>query len=321
MIKKGQELRSGTRQRYKGISAKLMAAALLCGVIAVPSANPVSAETCKTYDLASIFKEEFFPGVKWDNSGGNRVITWTTNITKIRNTPISRAMSGDELGWLREAFGSWDMALDTVAFKEVSANADIEVGLTAIQNSGFWNVSQIAGARYGGSIQISTSTSLTKKREGFIEVAQSEIGNLLGLGDIIGKSDLDSVMADPDVAPFGLIPLADVDIDMMRQFYGESTCHSSWSAELKQAKADAIVKAEAEAKAKAEAEAKAAADAVAAAAQREKDLQAALAQAAADEKALLARTAKTFILCSKNKQVRKVVGKKAKCPSGFKRIA
>ena len=303
--------------------SRIMAILLtVSAVVAVPSTSATAADNCPSYNLATIFQEEFYPGVKWNNTQGPRQISWTTNVTTVNGNPISRPFTPAELGWLREAISSWDMALDTISFREESSKfADIEIGLTAIQNSGYWTVKQFDGFRSSGSIQISTSTKLTSQRGGFIEVAQSELGNLLGLGDITIKTDYDSVMKDPDIAPFGSVPLADMDIDMMRQFYGESTCRSSWSTELKQAKADAVVRAEAEAKAKAEAEAKAKAEAEAEAIAREKALQEALEQAKRDEIANLKLRARTIAICSNGKLVRKVVAQKPKCPRGFKRIA
>lgn len=302
-----------------------MRVALTAGLIASTVAFPTSttaAEACPTNNLAATFQEEFYPGLKWDNTNPVREITWTTNVSSIKGNPITRVFSDEERTWLRDAIASWDIALDTVNFKEVTTtSADIEIGLTSIQNSGYWTVSQLNSFRIAGTIQISTATSFTKKRAGFIEVAQSELGNLMGLGDITAKVDYDSVMKDPDTEPYGSIPLADVDIDMMRQFYGESTCHSDWSDALKKAKADAIVQAAADAKAKAEAAAKAEADAKAEAAAREIALQAALDQAKKDELANLKRNAKAIALCSKGKKIVKVVAPKTKCPTGYKRIA
>lgn len=300
-------------RRVRKIFTGVLLPLLLALPLAVIPASTAQADTCPTYNLDSIFGDEFYPWLKWDNSSGNLVITWSTNATVVYNSPVTRPFNAQEMGWLREAFKSWDDALSTISFQETdSPNAQVIVGLTAIQNSGYWHLTPVNNMRVSGTIQISSSTDFTSIRGGFIEVAQSEIGNLLGLGDITDGRDVDSVMKDPDTAPFGSVPLADLDIDLMRQFYGESTCHADWPAELKAAKAsvsaEAQAKIDAETKAKQEEAAKAKADAEAKA----------KADAAAKAKAA---AAKRSILCAKGRTVKKVTAVKPVCPKGFRKIA
>lgn len=277
-------------------------------------------ETCTTHNLSSYFDEEYYPGVKWDNTKGLKTITWSANATSIKGEPVSRPATVAELNSIRKSFDAWDMALDTIAFREVTdvAAADVLIGLTALNNSGFWTVELLDGFRSKGTIRISTTTPIAFTSDGFETIVLSEIGNLLGLGDIQHPVGFHSVMEDPDTKPFGVIPLEDTDIEMMRQFYGESTCHSSWSAELKAAKAAAAEKQKAEAEAasaKAKAEAEAAAAAAAAKAQAD-EIARIQAEAAA---AKPAASKKKTITCVKGKLVKKVTAVKPVCPKGYKK--
>ena len=136
-------------------------------------------------------------------------------------------------------------------------------------------------------------------------------------------------MKDPDTAPFGSIPLSDFDIDLIRQFYGESTCRSSWSLPLKESKAKAAAAVSA---AQSEATIKAATDEQI---RLETESRAALSQAVRDEeKNRKARErmdraeiatfkaslkGKVTITCVKGKLVKKVTGVRPSCPTGYKK--
>ena len=289
--------------------------------LAIPVYNVAQAEDCPTYNLSQIFDEEYFPGVKWDNSKGVKVIKWSTNVDTVNNSKITRPFNSNEDSWLVSAVNGWDQVLDTISFQRVTdaAQADVVIGLTAIKNNGYWTIQKDqnnANIRIKGTVEISSTTPVALEKTGFITAALSEIGNLLGLGDIRHPGTPHSVLFDPDEAPFGVLPLEDFDIDMMRQFYGESTCHSSWSAELKQAKAD---KAAAEKKAQEDADA-------AATAKAQAEQQAALDKAAAEKKAqedairaALGKKKTITITCIKGKLIKKVSGTNPKCPTGYKR--
>lgn len=286
------------------------------------------AEDCPKYDLPSLFAEEFYPDIKWDNSSGLKVIKWSPFPTAIKGVPIARPFTAQELVYLQTSWDAWDVALSTFTFVRVDdpAQADVIVGYTPINENGFWTVESERNdkgvlSRVSGTIRISSTTPIVLTKEGFIEVAQSEIGNLLGLGDIQKTIETDSIMLDPDLPPFGESALNDFDISLIRQLYGESTCKSAWPAELVAAKAKlaeekaaalkaAQEKADAEAKAKAEAEAAAAAKAKA-----EAD-----AKARAELGSKSGSSAKKItITCVKGKTVKKVTAVKPKCPAGFKK--
>lgn len=281
------------------------------------------AEDCPKYDLDTLFAEEYFPGIKWDNSQGLKTITWSPYAKTIANQNIAREFKSDELQWLQIAFDSWDVALSTIKFQRVDnpINAEILIGITPLENNGFWTVQTSERIRRSGTIRISSTTPIILTREGFIEVTQSEIGNLLGLGDIQKTIENDSIMLDPDLPPFGEEALNDFDIGLIRQFYGESTCKSAWPAELNQSKANWVAtkaKALEQAQAKADAEAAAKAKAELEAAERAKAE--AEAKARAELEAQKANQAKRkTITCVKGKTVRKVTAVNPVCPKGFKK--
>ena len=299
---------------------------ILLALLFSPTMQSAKAEDCPTYNFNQIFDEEFYPDLKWQLTNGKRVLNWSTNVTTVNKVPVARAFTSEEESWFLSALNAWDMTLDSISFQRVTdaASADFVIGLTELQDDGYWTVQRDPNnlnGRANGTIQISTTTPVKLGKVGFITTALSELGNLLGLGDIQHSGTPHSVMLDPDQPPFAVLPLEDFDIDLMRQFFGESTCHSAWSAELKQAKADYAA-----AKAKAEAEEKAAAEA-AAAAKAAADAKAALDKAATEQKAreealraqLGASSKKVTITCIKGKLVKKVTAVNPKCPVGYKK--
>ena len=271
--------------------------ALICLNLVVPQ-QQAQAEECPTYNFQSIFFEDYYPGTKWDNRSGNRTISWSANASVINDESVTRSFTPEELEWIRSAFQSWDDALDSVKFTETpqSAQAEIVIGyvtLTSAANqpgaTGYWNAWWNNNWRYRATIKLKVSnTSWFSVKSQFIHAVQHELGNVLGLGDILPTNEFASTQEDSWQPPYGPVPLNDYDTGMIRQLYGESTCPSTFpnaaakaAAELKakqeaeaaaakaaaelKAKQEAELKAkqEAELKAKLEAEAKAIADAAA----------------------------------------------------------
>lgn len=309
-----------------GLPRITVAILLIAGFFLAPTTQS-RAEDCPVYDFKTIFMDEFYPDLRWNVDNG-QPIRWTTDITDIEGTPIARPFTADQSAWLDIAFNSWDMASDKITFKRVGPGQDfdVKVGLAVLpdpNNHGFWNIAKRGSFRGSGAVRLNAISKYIVDKEYFLEVAQSEIGNLLGLGDISDLLPVDSVMMDPDLPPWGSYPLSDYDIGLMRQFYGESTCKSTWPAELKTLK-DRIAKlAEDEARAKADAEARAKAEADARA-KAEAELAARLAAEAAKPTATptpVKTTAKkrTTITCVKGKLVKKVTAVNPKCPSGYKK--
>jgi len=302
------------------------------------------AEVCPVYNFQSIFFEDYYVGTKWDNRSGNRSITWSANASVIHDESVTRSFTLEELEWIRSAFQSWDDALDSVKFSETpqSAQAEIVIGYVALTSAanqlgatGYWNAWWSNNWRNRATIKLKVgSTSWFSVKNQFIHAVQHELGNVLGLGDIMPTSDFASTQEDSWQPPYGPIPLNDYDTGMIRQLYGESTCPSTFpnaaakaAAELKAkqeaeeaaAKAAAELKVAEELKAKQEVEAAAAKAAAELIAKQEAE-----AKAAADLKskqeavAKLAATKKTTITCVKGKLTKSVIAVKPRCPVGYK---
>ncbi len=281
--------------------------ALVCLNLLVPS-QQAQAEVCPIYNFQSIFYDDYYPGTKWDNRSGIRNITWSASASVIYDESVTRSFTAEELEWIRSAFQSWDDALDSVKFIEIpqTAQAEIIIGYVALTSAanqpgatGYWNAWWNNNWRNRATIKLKVSnTGWFSVKNQFIHAVQHELGNVLGLGDILPTNDFASTQEDSWQPPYGPIPLSEYDTGMIRQLYGESTCPSTFpnaaakaAAELK-AKQEAEAKAAAELKAKQEAEAKAAAElkakqeAEAKAAAELKAKQEADAKAAADKAAL-----------------------------------
>ena len=253
--------------------------ALVCINLLVPI-QQAQAEVCPVYNFQSLFFEEYY-GTKWDNRNGIRNITWSANASVIHDESVTRSFTLEELDWIRNAFQSWDDALDSVKFTEPpqSAQAEIVIGYVTLISAanqpgatGYWNAWWNDNWRNRATIKLKVgNTSWFSVKSQFIHAVQHELGNVLGLGDIKPTNEFASTQEDSWQPPYGPVPLNDYDTGMIRQLYGESTCPSTFpnaaakaAAELK-AKQEAELKAkqEAELKAKLEAEAKAIADAAA----------------------------------------------------------
>ena len=263
---------------------------LVCLNLTFPQ-QKVHAEVCPNYDFQRLFFEDYYPGKKWDNRSGNRIITWSAKASLIDDESVSRSFTSEELNWLRNAFQSWDDALDSVKFSEItkSAQAEIVIGYVDLTSSvnqpgakGYWDAWWKGNWRYKATIKLKVSdTSWLSVRNQFIHTVQHELGNVLGLGDIMPTSEFTSTQEDALQPPFGAIPLSDFDTGMIRQLYGESTCPSTFLTPEKKAAAELKAKQEAEAKARA--------------------------------------TKKITITCIKGKLIKKVTAVKPQCPTGYKK--
>jgi len=288
---------------------------LVCLNLLVPN-QQAQAEVCPTYDFQSIFYDDYYPGTKWDTGSGIRDITWSANESVINDESVSRSFTSEELEWIRSAFQSWDDSLDTVKFTEIplSAQAEIVIGYVALTSAanqpgatGYWNAWWSNNWRNRATIKLKVSnTSWFSVKNQFIHAVQHELGNVLGLGDILPTNDFASTQEDSWQPPYGSIPLGDYDTGMIRQLYGESTCPSTFPNTAAKAAAELKTKLEAEA---AELKAKQEAEAIAAAGLEAKQ------KAAAKTAAMK----KTTITCFKGKLSKKVTAVKPKCPAGYKK--
>jgi len=245
--------------------------------LAVPiKANSV--ENCPEFNLSKVFYFGYSPDhPKWNSPGSNRVITWSAlDSGELNGKKIQRSFGTQTKDWLREAFQSWDDALDSISFQEVnsSISADIKLGWTRVLHLDYESLFYVKlsnGIRSEATIEFKDQSAFLIFKENFLQAAQSDIGHILGMGYITPSSEIVSVMEWPFQAPYGQIPLGIFDVSLIRYLYSESTCRSTFNpvvlskikeqeeAEFK-AKAEADAKAAAELRAREEAEAKAVAE-------------------------------------------------------------
>ncbi len=304
------------------ISASLM-------LFSLPQITTASAqEICRTFNLSQTFNFGYnsdFP--TWTTPGVKRVITWVAlDSGELNGKRVQRSLGTQNLEWLKEAFQSWDDALDSVSFQEIStgSNADIKIGWTQVLQLDYETLFQVRTAqpvRSDASIELKTGSAFLIFKENFIHAVQSDIGHILGMGYINPSIEFESVMEWPFQGPYGQAPLGEFDVSLIRAIYSESTCPSSFSP-LIQSKINQIAAAKA-------AEEKAAAEKVAAIAAEEKaaaikaeEAKVAAAKVAA-EKAAAAKVAAAKakieaskkIICKKGSQSKTFVA--SKCPPGW----
>ena len=287
-------------------------------LVFLPAINSASAqENCRTFNFREVFNFGYNPEFPtWTSPGVKRVITWVALDTgELNGKKIQRSIGTQHQGWLREAFQSWDEALDTISFQEVNVgnDADIKIGWTQVSQLDYESLFEVKTAqptRSSASIELKTGSAFLIFRENFIQVVQSDIGHILGMGYITPTPNVVSVMEWPFQAPYGQIPLGEFDVGLIRAIYSESTCPSTFSPVI-QSKIREIEDAKTLALAKLVAEAKAVADAKAAET-KAAAIKAAAAKVAA-EKAKLAASKK--IVCKKGSQVKSFVA--SKCPPGW----
>ena len=176
-------------------------------------------------DFGELFYEEYF-NVKWYLD----VIYWDIATDEIV-TPYYQEIfpviyideDSKEYQIITKAFQLWDDALDTVSFEKDdsgSPNAQqITIGLVNdIQDeNGLFEIEWDEGAEI-----IKASIIIEKDLdEYFLTAVLHEIGNVLGLGDIRTRGDLQSIMEDPYDEIFKDDKLWEFDIKMIKQLYGE----------------------------------------------------------------------------------------------------
>ena len=204
-------------------------------VAATTPPEPVSAMAaapCPTYDLASLFYDDYY-GTVWTAPGTSRTLRWTPFAATVHTEAVTRPFSEAELALVREAFAAWDAALDSIVLEEVAggAPAEITIGLTPIAEmgtsvDGYWN-GWWGGDRIRSRAAIrmrSSSGFLAAGGAGFKHGVMHELGNVLGMGDIRPRDDIESTQEDPWQQPYGPAALSAFDRAVIRQMYGESTC-------------------------------------------------------------------------------------------------
>ena len=251
------------------------------------SSNQIPAD-CKKYDLETFFSTNYYPGWTWTSAGVPKTVTWAMvdgpvgkNPPTIAGERTIRSFTPEQKSWLRTAINSWDIASEALSFTEVDALNNPKILIGIMEGEHRWRIYGITtdGPMNEAWIKVNGNDAALTNRDGFISTMQGYIGNILNLGNLRPTKNIESVMESPNDFINGREVLSDLDISLIRQINGESTCKGSWSPELLVAVADSR---EAEAKAKAEAEAK-----------------------------------KVTITCTKGKLSKKVSGTNPKCPKGF----
>lgn len=308
-------------------------------VLPTPPHAVAEQETCPTYNLKEIFYfgyEPTFP--TWTPPGVSRVITWSTlDSGELNGKQVRAPFQSQYKEWLRQAFQSWDDALDTITFIENQGNesADIKIAWTQVLQldyESFFTVKVQSGLRANATIEFKHLSTFLFAKENFIQSAQSDIGHILGMGYITPNSNFVSVLEWPFQAPYMQIPLGAFDVGVVRALYSESTCFSTFApvirAKVKQDEEnrkleEARVRAEIEAKELAErlererqelywiAKGKEIAEREA----KERAIQKAKEEAAAKAAQLKKKT----ILCIKGSSIKKVIAVIPKCPTGYKK--
>jgi hypothetical protein len=310
----------------KSLSAFISASLLL---FSLPQMSTASAqEICRTFNFSQTFNFGYNPDFPtWTTPGVKRVITWVAlDSGELNGKRIQRSLGTPNLEWLKEAFQSWDDALDSVSFQQINAgsNADIKIGWTQVLQLDYETLFQVRTAqpvRTNASIELKTGSVFLIFKENFIQAVQADIGHILGMGYINPSTEFESVMEWPFQAPYGQVPLGEFDVSLIRAIYSESTCPSSFSPVI-QSKINQIaaVKA-AEEKAAADRAAAIVAEEKAAAVKAEEARVAAVKEAAEKAAAAKAAAAKAKIeaskkiICKKGFQSKTFVA--SKCPPGW----
>ena len=318
----------------------ISAGLLLCSLPQISTAR--AQEICRTFNLNQTFNFGYnsdFP--TWTSPGVKKVITWVAlDSGELNGKKIQRSFGTQQQVWVREAFQSWDDALDSISFQEISSgvNADIKIGWTQVLQLDYETLFQVKTAqptRSDASIELKNGSVFLIFKENFQQAVQSDIGHILGMGYITPSSEFDSVMEWPFQAPYGDVPLDEFDVSLIRYIYSESTCPSTFSPVI-QAKINEIAAAKAaqekaaaeEAAAKAAQEKAAAEEAAAKAAQEKAAAQLAAEAKVAAERAAAAKAAAAKAAAAKAKieASKKIVCKKgfqskvfvaSKCPPGW----
>jgi regulator of protease activity HflC (stomatin/prohibitin superfamily) len=299
-------------------------------------------EICRTFNFSQTFNFGYNPDFPtWTTPGVKRVITWVAlDSGELNGKRIQRSLGTPNLEWLKEAFQSWDDALDSVSFQQINAgsNADIKIGWTQVLQLDYETLFQVRTAqpvRTNASIELKTGSAFLIFKENFIQAVQADIGHILGMGYINPSTEFECVMEWPFQAPYGQVPLGEFDVSLIRAIYSESTCPSSFSPVI-QSKINQIAavkaaeeKAAADRAAAIAAEEKAAADRATAIAAEEKAAAVKAEEArvaAVKEAAEKAAAAKAAVAKAKIEASKKIICKKgfqsktfvaSKCPPGW----
>jgi hypothetical protein len=194
-------------------------------------------EDCTPADLSTVFYDDYYPGTKWARAGEKAVITWTLKSPLIYNESITREPTEAEAATIRQGISSWDLQLESVEFQEIASDpatmtigwVPMSSGITQAGALGYWNAWWDGDRiRNRATIKLRDNSLISRDASALLFAVQHEVGNVLGLGDIVPTSAFDSVQEDPwpDLSPRAV--LSDFDVRMIRTLYSESTCPSTF---------------------------------------------------------------------------------------------
>ena len=198
--------------------------------------NPAVAKIkgCHVFNFKELFIADYSTGSIWRNGSVDLEITWSATMSQIYDEATTQPFTQRELGWIRTAIQSWDNALATVSFREVtsSESPQIAIGFVTLESSeaqsnamAYWNTWVSNGVRHRATIKLKASeVQWFSKKSQFIHSVQHEFGNILGLGDLQPNSTFASALEDPWQPPYGRSNLSSIDVAMIRQLYGEPIC-------------------------------------------------------------------------------------------------
>ncbi len=176
-------------------------------------------------DFDELFYEEYF-NVKWYWD----VIYWDIATDEII-TPYYQEIfqviyideDSKEYQIITKAFQLWDDALDTVSFeKDDSGSPNVQQITIGLVND-IRDENGLFEIEWDENNEIIKASIIIEKDldEYFLTAVLHEIGNVLGLGDIRTRGDLQSIMEDPYDEIFKDDKLWEFDIKMIKQLYGE----------------------------------------------------------------------------------------------------
>lgn len=194
-------------------------------------------EDCSPSDLSTTFYDDYYPGTKWARAGEKAIITWTLKSPLIYNESITREPSEAEAATIRRGVSSWDEQLESVEFQEIESDpASMTIGWVAMSRGitqagalGYWNAWWSGDLiRNRATIKLRDNSLISRDAAALLLAVQHEVGNVLGLGDILPTDAFNSVQEDPwpDLSPRAV--LSDFDVRMIRTLYSESTCPSTF---------------------------------------------------------------------------------------------
>ena len=202
----------------------------------VPGAA-LAEEDCTPADLSTVFYDDYYPGTKWARAGEKAIITWTIKSQTVFNESITREPTEAEAATIRQGISSWDLQLESVEFQEIASDpatmtigwVPMSSGITQAGALGYWNAWWDGDRiRNRATIKLRDNSFISRDASALLLAVQHEVGNVLGLGDIVPTSAFDSVQEDPwpDLSPRAV--LSDFDVRMIRTLYSESTCPSTF---------------------------------------------------------------------------------------------